>query len=124
MTTPSERCYAGPRRRSQTCVGLDGRMDDDEKKTVREDFDGAVNMSPAELEAWLESDESKSVGQKDGGSESVGHHSGRRIVQIKRTKQADLTTTTSTCARCPATWHGTRSSGQTVTSLTRDGDIH
>jgi hypothetical protein len=48
-------------------------------------------MTPAELERWLETDESRSVGQKDGGGESVGHHSGRRIVEIARTKKADLT---------------------------------
>ncbi|WP_199439833.1 DUF3140 domain-containing protein [Umezawaea beigongshangensis] len=54
------------------------------------DFEGAVNMTAAELERWLETDESKSVGQSDGG-ESVGHESGRRIVQLLRTKKGDLT---------------------------------
>ena len=65
-------------------------MDDDEKQNVRSDFDEAVNMSPAQLEKWLETDESTSVGQKSGGTESVGHHSGRRIIQIKRTKVSGL----------------------------------
>jgi hypothetical protein len=55
-------------------------------------FGDAVNMTASELERWLETDESKEVGFKDsGGGESVGHASGRRIVEIKRTKQADLT---------------------------------
>lgn len=36
-------------------------------------------------------DESQSVGQKDGGGESVGHESGRRIVAIKRTRKDELT---------------------------------
>ena len=66
-------------------------MDDDKKKQVYDDFQEAVNMAPAELEDWLETEESKSVGQKDGGGESVGHASGRRIVEIKRTKKAELT---------------------------------
>ena len=59
---------------------------------VWDDFKQAVNMAPKALEDWLETDESKAVGQKDGGSgESTGHESGRRIVQILRTKKADLT---------------------------------
>ena len=65
-------------------------MNDKEKKAVRKDFDDAVNMTPAELEKWLETGESRSVGQKDGGGESVGHEAGRRIVRLKRTKVADL----------------------------------
>ena len=36
---------------------------------VVEEFDQAVNMSREELEEWLETAESKSVGQSDGGSE-------------------------------------------------------
>jgi hypothetical protein len=43
-------------------------------------------MAPQELEAWLRTPESRSVGQKKStGSESVGHASGRRIVAILRT---------------------------------------
>ncbi len=65
-------------------------MTDDEKQETYDDFKEAVNMQPKELEDWLETDDSKRVGQKDGG-ESVGHASGRRIVEIKRTNKADLT---------------------------------
>ncbi len=57
--------------------------------SVREDFEDAVNMAPKELEDWLETDESKEVGWGEG--ESVGHESGRRIVEIKRKKKDDLT---------------------------------
>ncbi|MCP2264400.1 DUF3140 domain-containing protein [Promicromonospora thailandica] len=57
---------------------------------TRDDFGEAVNMTASELERWLDTDESKSVGQSDGG-ESVGHESGRRIVTLLRTKKADLT---------------------------------
>ncbi|EAR51038.1 possible DNA-binding protein [Oceanicola granulosus HTCC2516] len=49
-----------------------------------------VNLAPAELEDWLSSEESKSVGDGEGG-ESTGHKSGRRIVEIKRTNKGELT---------------------------------
>ena len=65
-------------------------MDDDKKDEVYSDFMDAVNMQPKELEEWLETEESKSVGDSDSG-ESTGHRSGRRIVEIKRTKKDDLT---------------------------------
>jgi hypothetical protein len=55
-------------------------------------FHEAVNMAPAELEHWLETPESRSVGQKkDGADEAIGHASGRRIVEILRTRKAALT---------------------------------
>jgi Protein of unknown function (DUF3140) len=60
--------------------------------TVRQEFGAAVNMTATELEKWLATDESQSVGQKSGGSgESTGHESGRRIVELLRTKKGDLT---------------------------------
>ncbi|WP_432498844.1 DUF3140 domain-containing protein [Kineococcus auxinigenes] len=65
-------------------------LSDDERRQVRQDFGEAVNMTPKELEDWLDTEESRSVGQSDGGDESVGHASGRRIVEILRAKQADL----------------------------------
>ena len=58
---------------------------------VWDEFREAVNMAPRELEDWLETEESRAVGQKDGDDESTGHASGRRIVQILRTKKAELT---------------------------------
>ena len=64
----------------------------DEADTVRREFGEAVNMTAGELEEWLATEESQSVGQKSSGSaESTGHESGRRIVQLLRTKKADLT---------------------------------
>ena len=44
---------------------------DEDPDTVRREFDEAVNMSASELEKWLETDESQSVGQKAGGGEST-----------------------------------------------------
>ncbi len=56
------------------------------------EFKDAVNMSASELEKWLDTDESKKVGQKSAeGAESVGHDSGRKIIKILHTKKADLT---------------------------------
>jgi hypothetical protein len=57
---------------------------------VMEEFGEAVNMSRKELEEWLETDESKDVGQKDGGDESKGHESGRRIVEILEKNEDDI----------------------------------
>lgn len=65
-------------------------MADDEQVETRKDFRDVVNMSPGELEEWLETDESKSVGDSDGG-ESTGHRSGRRIVDIRRRNVDELT---------------------------------
>lgn len=48
-------------------------------------FRAAVNMTAEEIEAWLETAESRSVGfTRPGESESVGRQSGRRIVAILR----------------------------------------
>ena len=67
-------------------------MADDDRDTIRREFGEAVNMTPKELDEWLGSEESQSVGQKsDGAEESTGHESGRRIVQLLRTKKDDLT---------------------------------
>ena len=56
---------------------------------VIQEFDEAVNMTRKELEEWLKTDESKSVGQSDGGSESKGHESGRKILQILDKNKTD-----------------------------------
>lgn len=63
-------------------------MDDDE--TTWQHFKETVNMTARELEKWLSTDESQSVGQKQGGDESTGHASGRRIVEILKAKRGDL----------------------------------
>lgn len=54
-------------------------------------FKEQVNMTPSELEKWLKTEESKSVGQDSGDGNSIGHKSGEKIVQILRKKRADLT---------------------------------
>ena len=66
---------------------------------VYDEFRSAVNLSPGELEEWLQSEQSRSVGwtgsdgsRKDssGGQESKGHESGRHIVRLLRTERGDL----------------------------------
>ena len=66
-------------------------MAHEDADTIRREFGEAVNMTPAELEKWLDTADSQAVGQKDGDGESTGHASGRRIVELLRTKKDDLT---------------------------------
>lgn len=67
-------------------------MTENEKQQARAEFEDAVNMAPAEIERWLDTPESREVGAKpDSGGESVGHRSGRRIVELRRTSAAELT---------------------------------
>jgi hypothetical protein len=63
----------------------------DDRQQVIQDFDEAVNMSRKELEDWLQTEESQSVGQSDGGGESKGHESGRKIVEILGKNKSDYT---------------------------------
>lgn len=56
---------------------------------IWDEWQDLVNMTASELEDWLETEESKSVGDTDEG-ESTGHKSGRRIVKILDTNKADL----------------------------------
>jgi hypothetical protein len=57
---------------------------------VQAEFDAAVNMTASELERWLDTAESKEVGQRQDGGESVGHESGRQIVALLRAKRREL----------------------------------
>ena len=58
---------------------------------VWDEWKDAVNMTASQLSTWLDSEESKRVGDKSGGGESTGHQSGRRIVEILHSKKGDLT---------------------------------
>lgn len=61
-------------------------MDDDKRAEVYAEFKDLVNMTPKQIETWLETDASKDVGFKSGGKgESVGHKSGRTIIEIQHT---------------------------------------
>ena len=65
-----------------------------DRDKVRKEFDRAVNMTASELQKWLQTEESRKVGWKgaDGrAAESVGHASGRRIAEILRKRDRELT---------------------------------
>ena len=66
-------------------------MAGDEHKETWDEFRELVNMKPGDLEKWLDSDESRSAGQREDGAESTGHASGRRIVGILHARKGDLT---------------------------------
>ena len=56
---------------------------------IERDFALLVNMSAPELADWLESEESKSVGwHHEGEGESIGHQSGRHIIEIKQGRRS------------------------------------
>ena len=62
-----------------------------DRQLIRRNFAAAVNMTAAEIAAWLKTPESRRVGfRKDGRGESVGHASGRRIVAILGKDPAEL----------------------------------
>ena len=60
-------------------------------KSVIDEFHQVINMAPEELESWLDTDESKEVGQKQGEEESIGHKAGKRIIQLLQKKQDEYT---------------------------------
>jgi Protein of unknown function (DUF3140) len=60
-----------------------------DKKRIIQDFNEVVNMSPRQLESWLETEESQRVGQKDGNNKSTGHKSGKYIVELLQKQSLD-----------------------------------
>lgn len=60
-------------------------------KSAIDEFHASVNMTAKELESWLKTEESQSVGQKKDDDESIGHKSGKRIVELLHKKKDDYT---------------------------------
>lgn len=57
-----------------------------------QEFHHLINLTPSELENWLKTEESQSVGQtKEGEDEAIGHKSGRHILEILRKPVSDYT---------------------------------
>ena len=57
------------------------RFSEEERKEIRQAFADRVNLQPNELEEWLETEESKSVGdESDTSKEATGH----KVNYIKR----------------------------------------
>ena len=52
--------------------------------TVIAEFNELVNMTASELESWLKEESSQSSGwsKDDGSGETIGHESGRKIIEI------------------------------------------
>lgn len=63
---------------------------DKSRPEIWQEWNDLLNIPAAELEKWLQTSESKSVGDKQG-EESTGHQSGRQILSIKRTKKDNIT---------------------------------
>lgn len=63
-----------------------------EEAAIRREFDRLANMTQAELQAWLETPQSRKVGMvRKGETESVGRQSARMILKIRDTPVGDLT---------------------------------
>lgn len=76
---------------THTSTSQDDRsLDDDKRREIVREFKGVINMTPEQLGKWLDGDASQRVGQKKDGDESVGHESGRRIIDILNRNPADL----------------------------------
>lgn len=61
-------------------------------QAILKEFQDSVNLSAKELEAWLKTEESRSVGIKqDENAESTGHQSGQQIVEILQKKKSEYT---------------------------------
>jgi hypothetical protein len=58
---------------------------------VWDDWRNSVNMTARELDKWLDTENSRSVGDKSSGGEAIGHQSGRRVSEILRKPKATLT---------------------------------
>ena len=65
-------------------------LSDEDKKAAATEFKKLVNMTPAQIQKFLDTKDSKAVGfKKEGAGESVGHKSGKKIIEIKGKKAAD-----------------------------------
>ncbi len=67
-------------------------MTADNPQSAVAEFKKAVNMPASALAVWLKTEESKTVGFKTSeNSESVGHHSGKKIIALLAKSQAEFT---------------------------------
>jgi len=66
-------------------------MTTEEQEEIYQEFKDNINMPPSEIEDWLDTDESKSVGIDSGDGESKGRKSAKRIIEIRRKNKDELT---------------------------------
>lgn len=65
--------------------------DRSERDDKTQEFNEAVNMTAKQIEDWLKTEESKSVGQKDSDGNIKGRESGKHIVKILNKKKSNYT---------------------------------
>ncbi|MGL5873121.1 MAG: DUF3140 domain-containing protein [Xenococcaceae cyanobacterium] len=63
----------------------------DEQKQTLEEFQEVVNLTCEELQKWLTTQESNLVGQKKDENESIGHKSGKHILEILNKEESEYT---------------------------------
>jgi hypothetical protein len=66
-------------------------MEKEKQEEIYQEFKTNVNMTPAQLEKWLKTEESRAVGWDSGDGESIGHKSGEHIIKILQKKKDRLT---------------------------------
>ena len=66
-------------------------MANEEQESTYQAFKDTINMSPSEIEDWLDTEESSSVGIDSGDGESKGRKSAKKIIEIRRKKKDGLT---------------------------------
>lgn len=73
----------GTSRRVKPSTAKNGKDVSQSDEAVIAEFKKMMNIPPKDLDRWLDTDESKKVGFKERGKgESVGHESGRKILNI------------------------------------------
>ena len=78
--------------KSSKSSNSDSSDNDDSKRDEKiQEFNEAVNMTAKQIEDWLETDESKSVGQEDKDGKIKGRESGKHIIKILNKKKANYT---------------------------------
>lgn len=67
------------------------KSDSSDRDQHIKEFKSAVNMTAKQIEDWLKTDHSKSVGQKDANGKIKGRKSGQHIVKILNKAKSDYT---------------------------------
>ena len=67
------------------------KADKDRPDEIYSDFKKLVNMDGGEIDKWLKTDESRSVGQDSGDGKFIGAKSGAKIVKLLAKDHAKLT---------------------------------
>ena len=91
MPTNKEKPATGKPARKPTATAKQPEADKDQLNETINDFERLVNMGRGEIEKWLKTEESKSVGQDSGDGTSVGAKSGAKITKLLGKGRTKLT---------------------------------